>query len=156
MMAPPTTVTAVTTTTMKKKKATTTTTTTTSSTTTTILGADSVTILEARCFGEGDLLQVKAITSMGSRAVLTVSNNITGAAIGRMVSAYFGKNIFVLYKSRGLRSCPQSVKVVSSHGGVMIQDVDIIGFGDERRNKIRPAAECSAALKQPRYMHATM
>jgi hypothetical protein len=45
-----------------------------------------------------------------------------------MVSAYFGKNIFVLYKSRGLGSCPQSVKVVSSHGGVMIQDVDIIGL----------------------------
>jgi hypothetical protein len=135
-VALPTTVTTVTTTTIKKKKTTTTTTTTTSSTTTTILGADAVTILEARCFGQGDLLQVKAVTSKGSRAILTVSNNVTGAVIGTMVSAYFGKNIFVLYKSKGLGNCPESVKVTSSKGGVMVQDVNIIELEMKERKAV--------------------
>jgi hypothetical protein len=71
---------------------------------------------------------VKAATSLGQRTILTVSNNVTGAMIGRMVSVRGGKNVFVLYKSGGFGGCPQSVKVISSHGGFTIQEVNMIAL----------------------------
>ena len=71
---------------------------------------------------------MKAATSIGAGAILTVIDNATGVVIGKMVPANLGKNIFVLYKSKELANCPQSVRVTSSYGGSTVQNVNIIGL----------------------------